>query len=115
MRVNSVWMEQRVADMAKGGSTESRKRAVRGAGQSLLSVVEQTANQAGLRSAIQQMVPNQDNGNVRVVLESADFNKWVQWIDNLYKNYGVDISQINAEKEDEKPNLVEIRVTFIRT
>lgn len=113
MRTNAVWMEQRAADMTQGGSAATNKPS-RGADQSLLAVVEQTANQAGVRKAIQQIVPNQQNGDVRVVLESADFNKWVQWIDNLYKNYGVDISQINAEKDDEKPNLAEIRVTFFR-
>lgn len=113
MRTDAIWMEQRAEDMTQG-VVGSRKKAAQGAEQSLLSVVEQTANQVGLRSAIQQMVPNQENGDVRVVLESADFNKWVQWVDNLYKNYGVDISQINAEKEDEKPNLAEIRVTFYR-
>ena len=67
-----------------------------------------------MRGAIQQMVPNQETGDVRVVLEGVDFNQWVRWIDDLYKNYGVDVTQINAEKDDEKPNLAEIRMTFFR-
>lgn len=114
MRVDAVWMEQRAAQMAQGGGSSKGNQPRLGAGQSLLSVVEKTAKEATVRGAIQQIVPNQANGDVRVVLESVDFNQWVKWVDNLYKNYGVDISQINAEKDDEKPNLAEIRVTFFR-
>ncbi len=113
MRENSVWMQQRAQDMKFGNSAVSRQPR-RGAEQSLLSVIEQTANQADVNGAIQQIVPNQENGEVRVVLEDVDFNQWVRWIDNLYKNYSVNITQINAEKDDEKPNLAEIRLTFIR-
>lgn len=115
MRVNAVWMEQRAQDMQRtGGPRTAQSKPRRGAGQSLTAVVEQTANQARVRDAIQQIVPNQTTGEVRVVLEGVGFNQWVQWIDNLYKNYGVDISQINAEKDDEKPNIAEIRMTFVR-
>ncbi len=113
LRSNHVWMEQRLEDIQKSGAKSSQK-ALRGADQSLLAVVEKTANQSKVRGAIQQMVPNQETGDVRVVLEGVDFNQWVRWIDDLYKNYGVDVTQINAEKDDEKPNLAEIRMTFFR-
>ena len=113
LRTNHVWMEQRLEDMQKSGANRSQK-ALRGTDQSLMAVVEKTANQSRVRGAIQQMVPNQETGDVRVVLEGVDFNQWVRWIDDLYKNYGVDVTQINAEKDDEKPNLAEIRMTFIR-
>jgi len=113
MRENSVWMQQRAQEMKLGNSATSAQPR-KGAEQSLLSVIEQTANQARVSGAIQQIVPNQENGEVRVVLEGVDFNQWVRWIDNLYKNYSVNITQINAEKDDEKPNLAEIRLTFIR-
>ncbi len=113
LRTNSVWMEQRAEEMQRGGTSGSRAPK-QGAGQSLMAVVEQTANQARVRGAIQQIVPNQSNGEVRVVLEGVNFNQWVTWIDNLHKNYGVDITQINAEKDDEKPNIAEIRLTFVR-
>ncbi len=113
MRSNSVWVEQRAADM-KGGAASHSNRPKRGADQSLTSVVEQTANQARVKSAIQQIVPNRETGEVQVVLEGVDFNQWVRWVDNLYQNYGVDINQINAEKDDEKPNIAEIRLTFYR-
>ena len=113
MRVNAQWMEQRVQDM-KGGIESTSSTPKRGADQSLTSLIERTATQAKVADAIQQIVPDPVTGQVRVVLEGADFNQWVLWVDNLYKNYGVDISQLNVEKEDEKPNLAEIRLSFSR-
>ncbi len=114
LRLDSVWMKQQT-EALKGDSSGARKKQYRGADQSLLSVIQQTAKQIDVNDAIQQMVPNQSNDEVRVVLEGVDFNKWVRWVDNLYKNYGVDITSINAEKDDEKPNVAEIRVTFVRS
>ena len=113
MRVNAVWVEQRSQEFKRGGATSSNTPK-RGANQSLMSVVEQTASQARVRDSIQQIVPDQATGEVRVVLEGVQFNQWVLWIDNLYKNYGVDITQLNAEKDDDKPNVAEIRLSFVR-
>lgn len=113
MRTNLVWMEQRAEQIQASGGVKVSQRTPRGANQSLLAVLEQTARQAGIREAIQRLTPNQKQ-EVRVVLESVDFNRWVRWVDNLYKNYGVDVSSLTAERDDEKPNIAEIRVTFFR-
>ena len=113
MRVDTVWMEQMSKEYVRGSAATNAPKK-RGENQSLMSVVEQTANRAGVRDAIQQIVPEQATGEVRVVLEGVKFNQWVLWIDNLYKNYGVDITQLNAEKEDEKPNIAEVRLSFKR-
>ncbi len=113
MRVDSVWMRQQ-ADLVRNGGVSSRRDGAKGNNQSLLSIIQQTARQAQVDKSIQQMVPNQEGDEVRVTLESVDFNRWVGWVDNLYKNYAVDISQLNAEKEDDAPNKAEVRVIFIR-
>lgn len=113
LRTSSVWVEQRAEEMQRETRPSPRPSSA-AAGQSLLSMVETTANKARLGKAIQQMVPSKDGREVSVVLEEADFNQWVLWVDDLYKNYNVGMSQINAEKDDEKPNIAEIRVTFTR-
>ena len=113
MRVNAVWVEQRSQELKRGGQI-SATGPKRGSDQSLMAIVEQTASQAGVQDAIQQIVPDQTTGEVRVLLEGVQFNQWVLWVDNLYKNYGVDITQLNAEKDDDKPNIAEIRLSFIR-
>ena len=113
MRVDSVWMHQQ-AEMLKNGNGITTNQPARGGNQSLLSIIQQTARQANIDKSIQQMVPGQEGEEVRVMLENVDFNRWVGWIDNLYKNYAVDIIQLNAEKEDDAENKAEIRVVFAR-
>lgn len=112
MRTNLVWMEQQ-SQVIKSGAGRKQSSTVRGANQSLLSVLEQTARQAGIREAIQRLTPNQQN-EVRVMLENVDFNRWMRWVDSLNKNYAVDVSTLNAERDGEKPNIAEIQVTFFR-
>jgi len=113
LRSNLVWMRQTDELMELGGNVPVNQ-ASEGANESLLSIVESTARRAQIRKSIQQMVPVSDNKEVRVVLEDADFNQWLIWVDTLYKRYGVDIRQVTAERDDDKPNIAEIRVTFFR-
>lgn len=113
LRTNLTWMRQQSdAIQASGGAV--RSAALKGADQSLLSLVEQTARKARLKQAIQQMTPASGGSEVRVVLEEANFNQWLRWIDDLYKQYGVDIKQVSAERDEDRPNIAEIRVTFLR-
>lgn len=113
LRANLVWMRQTSDTLKATGGTTSNQ-AVRGADQSLLSVVQQSAGRAKVSGAIQQMVPAQNGAEVRVVLDGVEFNQWVRWIDDLFKQYGVNVKQVNAERDDDKPNTAEVRVTFIR-
>jgi general secretion pathway protein M len=113
LRSNLVWMRQ-TNQMLESGSDLGVIQESAGAGESLLSVLESTARRANIRKSIQQMVPTQNNSEVRVVLEDADFNQWLFWVDTLYKMNGVDISQMTAERDDDRPNIAEIRVTFVR-
>ena len=113
LRSNLVWIRQTDELMERGGSVPVSQSS-EGSNESLLSVVESTARQAKVRKSIQQMVPAKNNNEVRVVLEDADFNQWLRWVDTLYKRYGVDIRQVTAERDDDKPNIAEIRVTFFR-
>lgn len=113
LRSNLVWMRQ-TDQLLENGVGVSTSQLDAGAGESLLSVIESTARRAKIRKSIQQMVPGKNNAEVSVILEGADFNQWLRWVDILYKKNGVDIRQVTAERDDDKPNIAEIRVTFIR-
>ena len=113
MRENLVWMRTQ-SEALKTGTIERTSTNYQGGDQSLLSILEQTAKRAGVQKSIQQLVPGSEGSQVRVVMGDAEFNKWLAWIDVLYKQYGVDIEQVATEREDERPNVVEIRATFIR-
>lgn len=114
LRTDLVWMQQQ-SQALKTGSVKQSAAKLKGQGQSLLSVVQQTAKQAKVNKAIQQMTPAENSTEVRVVLDAVNFNQWLRWIDNLYKSYGVDIKQVTAERDEDEPNIAEIRVTFIRS
>lgn len=113
LRSNLVWMRQTDEMLERGGNlTTSQTEG--SSNESLLSVLESTARGVKIRGSIQQLVPTKNNTEVRVVLEDADFNKWLLWIDTLYKKQGIDIRQVTAERDDDRPNIAEIRVTFFR-
>ncbi len=112
-RTDLVWMREQ-AKFLSDGSIKRTTNQVKGGNQSLLSILEQTARQNNVRQSIQQMVPGRNANEVSVVLEQANFNQWVRWIDALFIQYGVNITQLTAEKTDDEPNIADIRVTFDR-
>lgn len=111
-RADLVWMQHHAKLVKDGGVSSPQK--FKGENQSLMAVVEQTAKASGVRSAIQQMVPRENNQEVSVVLEDVSFNNWVKWVDILQNQYGVAIKQLTADREDDQPDRAEIRLTFIR-
>lgn len=116
-REGLVWMRQQ-ADMIKDSGLTQNVRATKSADQSLLSVIEKSARANRVSKSIQQMVPGTDAQTnveqVNVVLEEADFNQWVRWVDSLYRDYAVNIKQLTVDNETDQPNIVELRVTFQR-
>ncbi len=116
-RENLVWMRQ-ASEMVKNGGVATSEQVTKDANQSLLSIVEKTARSNNINKSIQQMVPGTNTQTnieqVNVVLEEADFNQWVLWVDDLSRNYAVNIMQLSVESETEEPNIVELRVTFER-
>jgi general secretion pathway protein M len=111
-RAELVWMRQTAELVQQGGTISSQKP--RGHGQSLMAVIEQTAKANGVSSAIQQMVPSENDQQVSVVLEGVSFNNWIKWVASLQTEYGVSIKQLTADREDDQPDSAEIRLTLIR-
>lgn len=112
-RESLVWMRQQAEIIEKGPARNSAAN-FKGMSESLLSVIETTARVSKVRESIQQMVPSSNGDEVRVVLEEANFNNWVRWIDVLIKDYGVTVKQLSAERDEDSPNVAEIRITFER-
>ena len=111
-RIDLVWMQQQ-AELLQSGGIQVREE-IRGSNRSLMAVVEQSAKSAGIDKAIQQMVPRANNTEVSMVFEDVSFNKWLRWADDLHRNYGVQIKQMTADRESEKPDTAEIRLTLSR-
>ena len=112
-RVDLVWMRQQAAALGDSGTVAPQAN-IKGASQSLMAVVEQSAKASGVGESIQQMIPRQNNTEVSVVLESVSFNKWLRWVDILEKQYAVTVKQLSAERDAAQPDIAEIRVTFSR-
>jgi general secretion pathway protein M len=113
LRTELVWMQQQ-AEMIQDSGGVLPAAQVKGADASLMAVIEQTSRAAGVREAIQQLTPRQNNTQVSVVMEAVSFNRWISWVDRLETQYGVTIIELNAERDNEKPDVAEIRVTFLR-
>jgi len=113
MRSDLQWMRQQ-SEIVKNGGVVAAKSNAKGSNDSLLSILEKTARTNQLDKSIQQITPGQNNQEVRVVLEEASFNSWVSWIDVLYKDYLITVKQVTAERDEDKPDIAEVRATFER-
>ena len=105
-RADLMWMQSQADNYKK------TKQTSRTSNKPLLTIIEETAQQAGLREQIQQMSPGDNNNEVRVWLSETSFDEWVKWIDSLSRQHGVSINTANIQKDEEK--LVDIRVSFGR-
>lgn len=87
----------------------TRSRADR-QGRSLLALADATARSGGLEDALKRVEPVGSHG-VRVSFESARFDALVQWIEDLSRSYGVEASDLSADRAD-GIGLVNARVTL---
>jgi general secretion pathway protein M len=77
-------------------------------GESLLSLANQSARDAGL--SFKRSEPAGERG-LNLWLEKASFNQVVAWLGQLERDYGVVASELSASRRDE-PGLVDVRVTL---
>ncbi len=66
---------------------------------SLLSVIDQTGSQFGLKSAMKRLTPDGTN-KVRIHLENAGFDKLVEWLATLAKEHRLNIETLNLRPSD---------------
>ena len=113
LRTNVQWMRQQ-AEIVRNGGVIKANTSTKGVNESLLAILEKTARASNLDKSIQQITPGQNDQEVRVVLEDASFNQWVSWIDLLYKDYLITVKQVTAERDEDKPDIAEVRGPFER-
>lgn len=80
------------------------------AGQSLLSVLNSSAREAGLN--LQRFDPDGDS-RVRIALENAVFTDVMRWVVDLEQRYGVTVSSLTADSQPQ-PGVVNIRLVLER-
>ena len=81
-------------------------------GESLVVLVDRTAREAGLSSALTGQTPNGENG-IRVRLESAAFDMAVMWLANLELSHAVAIESATFDRTS-TPGLVNISLVLNR-
>ena len=82
------------------------------AGESLVVLVDRTARECGVGSALTGQTPNGDNG-IRVRLESATFNVLVKCLGNLQQAHSISIEQATFDKAS-RPGLVNASLVLNR-
>ena len=101
-----VWMRQAApqvaAARASGGSAGPSN-------ESLVVLIDRTARQAGLGSALRDQSPNGSH-SLRLRLESAPFDSLVAWLALLQQQHGVAIETANVDVGS-APGLVNASVT----
>jgi general secretion pathway protein M len=79
---------------------------------SLLSIVDSSATQAGVRNSIQRMEPEGDRG-VKLSMENADFDATIQWLGALKRSHNVDVVSATISPND-TPGQVDTHLSLQR-
>jgi general secretion pathway protein M len=108
-RNDLAWMRSSAGEMtalhAKGARGQIDRQ-----GKSLLALADVTARGAGLAGALKRDEPTGPN-SVRVSFETANFDALMDWIDALARDYGVQATDLSADKV-EGMGLVNARVVL---
>ncbi len=90
------------ASLSNPGSSESG---------SLLTQVESSAQQEGLRSALKRLQPS-GNNQIQVSLEGASYQQLMQWLSNLHQQ-GVKAQRVDIQV-DRKSELLAVQLLLAR-
>lgn len=101
-----AWVKQAL-ESAKNQTSVEREKIIEGP---LLTVIEQTAEKARVRSAIRRMQPNQSNA-VKIWMDEVNFDHWLDWIDML-RQQNVIVARTGIVNKS--PGVVDIRLTLSR-
>lgn len=104
-----AWMHQARTQLP-GLSAHSTQAGADRQGKSLLALADASARGAGLVNALKRVEPNGAR-SVRVNFEAANFDALVGWIESLARDYGVQASDLSADRA-EGLGLVNARVTL---
>ena len=79
-------------------------------GKSLLALADVSARGAGLEGVLKRLEPVGSN-SVRASFEFASFDQIIDWVENLARDYGVQITDFSADRVD-ATGLVNARITL---
>ena len=108
-RATLAWMQQSRAELAALHARGARGQVDR-QGKSLLALADVTARGAGLSAALKRVEPAGPK-SVRVSFETANFDALIGWVDALARDYGVQATDLSADKV-EGLGLVNARVVL---
>lgn len=100
------WMRQQAALIEPLVNNPNKPK--RASDKPLLTVVEQSAQQSKISPYIRRMAPGED-GQVKIWLTDADFDKWIVWLERL-RRIGIEVYSASINRA--KDNKVTIRVTL---
>jgi len=107
--------QQDLVWMRSVSNTVRMSAATRPAGsgsESLVVLINRTAQQAGIMSALTNQAPQGDNG-IRVRLEGASFDSLVTWLGLLDQQFGVQVDNASVDRAD-KAGIVNASVMLTR-
>lgn len=102
------WMQQSSQEVRALQGVARVDAAARG-GESLLSLVDRTAKLGRLAGTLKKAQPEGD-GKVQVWFEQAPFDELVPWLEQLSRQYGIQLE--NAQFERQLPGIVNARITL---
>ena len=95
-RAELALVERGAAQLAQQHGTAQRARGDR-AGKSLLALADASAREAGLGEALRHVEPAGAR-HVKLSFENVDFDALAQWLEMLANAYGVEASELSADR-----------------
>lgn len=66
-------------------------------GQSLLALIDKSAGDAGLSSALKQVQASGES-TVKVQMQGVGFDNLIRWLGNLHQQYGINVTDLTAQR-----------------
>ncbi len=106
-----VWMQQAAGEVRALRASGNRST-VRDKNKPITLVIEQSINNAGLKTSVKKIESSGNNG-ARVTLNNASFNQILVWLNTLATHNGTQVVSANIERAS-KPGRVNARLSFER-
>ena len=106
-----LWMQEAASEV-KALSTTGGRNTIRNKNKPTTLVIEQTINNAGLKTSVSKIESSGNNG-ARVTLNEASFNQLLVWLNTLATHNGIQVVSANIERAG-KPGRANARLTFER-
>ena len=105
-----AWMTSAAAKLAERPQTVRRGN-VRRDNRSLLALVDDTVRSHNIAGALRRAEPGV-GGEVRLWFDRVSFNQLIDWLVAMDANYGVSVSEFNADRAD-GTGMVDARVSVL--